>query len=182
MSPDTLGLLGLADVQPAPTDGAAPPADRFARLPMIVLAIAVVDLHLMLALFGLALLLSLVATRRTSAGAARLGESPLPSAALGVAVFLALIVAGAAMWHLHLRPGRGLLAVLTIFGVAAGYAVCGRALGERALPERGPLAQTMVGLAALVLPLAMPIGIPVMLVAAPLGLGAWLRGARRATS
>jgi hypothetical protein len=143
---------------------------------MPVIAIAMLDLHAMLALFGLALLLSLLAPRRVAAGVERIATSTLASAAVGVAVFLVLIAVSMAMWHLHIRPGRGAVAAVAAFALAAGYAVSARALGERALPERGPLAQTFAGLAALVLPLALPIGLPVLVVAAPLGLGAWLTG------
>ena len=55
-----------------------------------------------------------------------------------------------------------------------------RALGERLLPERGAVAQTMLGLLGLVLPLFSLLGLPVLLIAAPLGWGAWLTTGRKA--
>ena len=79
------------------------------------------------------------------------------------------------------RPrGQILLGLWVFFSGCAGYAVCARALGERMLPDRGAVAQTALGLAALVLPLFTLIGLPVLLIGAPLGLGAWV-SARRET-
>jgi hypothetical protein len=46
------------------------------------------------------------------------------------------------------------------------------------MPEWSALAQTLIGLAALVLPLFSLVGLPVLLIAAPLGLGAWLSAKR----
>ena len=54
----------------------------------------------------------------------------------------------------------------------------GRWLGERLLPDSSPISQLGVGLLALLLPLLLLLGVPVLLIAAPVGFGAWLTATR----
>ena len=131
----------------------------------------------MVALVGLALLVLMLAPRRHAQAVDRLAR-PFSNLLLGLVVLLPLVIGFGMLVNRGIMLGRGLLAVLAIAGIAAGVSVCARALGERVLAERGPLAQTAVGLLALVLPLAAPVGLVVLVVAAPLGLGAFLRGRR----
>jgi hypothetical protein len=182
MNPDTaLGLFGLDDSQPPSGAGDGDTAHAL-RVLTRVIGIVALDVGVMTSLVGLALLLTLLAPRRLQGGLARLSDAPVRGYLLGLAAFLALGAVGVLLFHLHIRPGRGLVGLLAVLGLSSGYAVCARALGERALPGGPPLAQTLVGLMALVLPLATPAGIPVLLVAAPLGFGAWLAGPRRSVA
>lgn len=132
----------------------------------------------LIALIGLAVLVLMLAPRRHALAVDRLAR-PLANLLLGLLVLLPLAVGLGLLVSRGVVLGRGLLAVLLVAGIAAGVSVCARALGERVLAERGPLAQTAVGLLGLVLPLAAPIGLVVLVVAAPLGLGAFLRGGGR---
>jgi hypothetical protein len=133
----------------------------------------------MTALYGTALLIALVAPRPLEGGVARLRARPLGSFAFGLALLAVALGLFGVFRHHGALPGRRLLGIASFAALAAGYAVCARALGARALPERSALAQTCVGLVALVLPLAWPLGLPVAVIAGPLGLGAWLLGMRR---
>lgn len=140
-------------------------------------ALIAIDVLVGATIVGLALAMLLFAPERHRDAVRRLTAKPLSSLAIGaLALYPALVLT-----LVLLRrgaPGRFLLLVLVAYAVAAGVSVAGRMLGARAMPERGPMAQTVVGLAALLLPCAMLIGLPVLLVAAPLGFGAWLSARR----
>ena len=129
----------------------------------------------LISLFGFALLVFLLAPERNRLAAERACERPLTCVAWGA--LLLLPPALALLWVLHHTVafhGRGVLAVYLIISSAAGLSVCARALAERAAPQWSAMAQVLVGLAALVLSLACVLGLPVLLIAAPLGLGAWI--------
>ena len=144
---------------------------------------AVPYVGLLIGIFGTALLMMLLAPDRQRRGIDRLRRAPIVSFLIGVLLWS---VPAAALTFLLVKFGdarpRGqiLLGLWVFFSGCAGYAVCARALGERMLPDRGAVAQTALGLAALVLPLFTLIGLPVLLIGAPLGLGAWV-SARRET-
>jgi len=133
----------------------------------------------LLALVGVALLVLMLAPRRHAHAVDRLAR-PVRSLLLGLLALVPIALLLGLLLSRGIVIGRGLLATLLCAAVAAGVSVCARGLGERALPEHGPLAQTAVGLLGLVLPLAAPIGLVVLAVAAPLGLGAFLSGWRTA--
>jgi hypothetical protein len=142
---------------------------------------AVPYVGLLIAIFGMALLSALLWPERQRRAADRLRQAPVASFLLGALLWwlpaIALVAVSVLLpWD---RPrGQGLLALWLFFSGCAGFAACGRALGERALPERGAVAQTMLGTLALVLPLFSLLGLPVLLIAAPLGWGAWVRAGR----
>lgn len=156
-------------------DEPAGPGMRLQRLLDLVNRTAVLHAELLLCLVGLALLMLLLAPDRHRRAVERLSRHGWGSFLLG-AVALTAVVAVLAVLAAHgIRLGRPLLVFLITTGAATGLSVCARALGERMWPERGAVAQSCLGLTALVLPLACLPGLPVLLVAAPLGLGAWLR-------
>lgn len=139
---------------------------------------------LLIAIFGMSLLMLLLAPDRQRRALDTLRSSPLRSFVIGAVVWwipvflLAVIVAKFGQG----KPrGQALLALYLFFSGCAGYAVCARALGERLLPDRGAVAQTMLGLLGLVLPLFSLLGLPVLLIAAPLGWGAWLTTGKKAS-
>ena len=138
---------------------------------------AVPYVGLLVAIFGTALLWAMLAPARQRQAVARLGAAPGWSFALGALLWFPVALALA--WVLKTfgtgaHHGQGAMTLFLFFTGSAGFAVCARALGERVVPEWSPLAQTLIGLAALVLPLFSLVGLPVLLIAAPLGLGAWL--------
>lgn len=94
--------------------------------------------------------------------------------ALGLLVIVVTAVALVALIFSGIRPLRGLLATILAIELSLGLAAAARALGRRIAPESSPVAQSWLGLAGLILPLATPLGLPVLAIAAPLGLGAWL--------
>lgn len=177
MNPLDPALFGLD----APGDGPGPgphPPGHLPRLLEMVNHAAVLQAEIMICLFGLALLLLLIAPDRHRRAVERLGGGGLRCFLSGSMAIGLVLAALAALLATGIRPGRPLLLVLTVAGAATGLSVCARVLGERMWPERGVVAQTCLGLTALILPLACLPGWPVLLVAAPLGLGAWLRPAR----
>lgn len=134
---------------------------------------------LLTGLLGFALLVLMLAPERHRAAVTRLAR-PLPAFALGGLVLAALGAGLIALGRAGVAPGRGLLVTAFAVAAAAGLSVSARALGERVLPERGALAQTLAGLAALLPTCCTLLGLPVLLVAVPLGLGGWLLGRRAA--
>lgn len=127
--------------------------------------------------FGFGLVLLMAAPERHRRALDRAAAAPWRSAALGLAAFLLLALIGIALFRMEIRPGRGLVACALFAAASLGLSVSGRLLAERLLPERGALAQTAVGLGAFALCLLTPLALPALLVAAPLGLGAWLAAA-----
>ncbi len=125
-------------------------------------------------LAGIALLMSMVAPDRQRLGTLRLAERPVVSFLVGFAVLAVVAVGFRALIVLGIVPGRPLLGAVAFFAVATGLATSARSLGARVLPDRTGLAQTVVGLVALILPLAWPIGVLTTVIAAPLGLGGWM--------
>lgn len=143
---------------------------------------AVPYVGVLIGIFGTALLMMMLAPERQRRGIDRLRKAPVVSFVIGLLLWSvpAVILAGVLAKFGYEKPrGQILLLLWVFFSGCVGYAVCARALGERLLPERGAVAQTSLGLAALVLPLFTLIGLPVLLIGAPLGLGAWVT-ARRA--
>jgi hypothetical protein len=142
---------------------------------------AVPYVGLLIGIFGTALLMMMLAPDRQRRGIDRLRQAPVVSFLIGVLLWsvptVVLIVLLAKFGDTRPR-GQILLGLWVFFSGCAGYAVCARALGERMLPERGAVAQTALGLCALVLPLFTLIGLPVLLIGAPLGLGAWVSAKR----
>jgi hypothetical protein len=142
---------------------------------------AVPYVGLLIGIFGTALLMMMLAPDRQRRGIDRLRRAPVMSFLLGVLLWS--VPAALLLWVLakygDTRPrGQILLGLWVFFSGCAGYAVCARALGERLLPDRGAVAQTALGLCALVLPLFTLIGLPVLLIGAPLGLGALVTATR----
>lgn len=138
---------------------------------------AVPYVGLLIAIFGMALLSALLWPDRQRRAANRLRQAPVASFLIGVLMWSLPAIALVALSLLvpfGTPRGQGLLALWLFFTGCAGYAACGRALGERMLPDRGPVGQTMLGTMALVLPLFSLLGLPVLLIAAPLGWGAWV--------
>ncbi len=142
---------------------------------------AVPYVGLLIAIFGMALLSALLWPDRQRRAVDRLRQAPVSSFLLGALLWSLPVVALVALSLLvpfGTPRGQGLLALWVFFTGSAGYAACGRALGERVLPDRGPVAQTLLGTMALVLPLFSLLGLPVLLIAAPLGWGAWVTAGR----
>lgn len=161
------GILGLLALE-----GVAELTD-VQRQTRVIVAI-VMHIGFMLGIFGMAALIALAAPARHVSARARLATAPVRSYLVGLLLLAAFAVIAVALWRHGIRPGRGLVLTLLAAGMATGYATCALALGERAAPDRGRYAQTLIGLAPLVLAMAFPLGWPVALVAAPLGLGAWV--------
>lgn len=141
---------------------------------------AVPYVGLLIGIFGTALLMMMLMPERQRRGIDRLRTAPVVSFLVGLLLWSvpALLLVGL-MAKFGERPrGQILLGLWVFFSGCAGYAVCARALGERMLPDRGAVAQTALGLVALVLPLFTLIGLPVLLIGAPLGLGAWVTAKR----
>jgi hypothetical protein len=138
---------------------------------------AVPYVGLLIGIFGTALLIMMLAPERQRRGIDRLRRAPVVSFVVGLLVWSlpAIALTALVIRFGDTRPrGQLLLALWVFFSGCAGYAVCARALGERMLPERGAVAQTALGLAALVLPLFTLIGLPVVM------LGAWITAGRAA--
>jgi hypothetical protein len=175
---DPLDWFGL---EPPPLP---PPEEHHAQaigfLRMIDLA-AVPYAGALVALFGIGLLMLLLAPRRHRLAVEQMGSTPVRDFIIGLVALLVILIPLSFLFRHHAR-GQGLPILLLLFTVGTGLSVCARHLGERILPERGPLAQTVIGLAGLILPLACPFCLPLLAVAAPLGLGAWLRLGREQPS
>ena len=124
---------------------------------------------------GFALLAWCLAPERHRRSLDVLAVKPLRCTLLGLALVAALsvavVLARRAGWF---GSGGGVLTLLPLLiGAGAGLGVTARRLGERALPESGPLAHIAIGLVALVLCGVSIVGIPVVLLAAGQGLGAF---------
>ncbi len=172
----------MSDADPArdPFGLAGPTApDKFQRAIEIALG-AVPYVGVLIGIFGTALLMMMLMPDRQRHGIDRLRRAPLVSFLVGLLLWsLPALLLVVLVYQFGERPrGQILLGLWVFFSGCAGYAVCARALGERMLPERGAVAQTALGLAALVLPLFTLVGLPVLLIAAPLGLGAWVTARR----
>lgn len=128
--------------------------------------------------FALAMLVLLVLPRRHDRAVLRCGASPLRAWLIGVLVTGALAAAIMILVRAGIRPGRPLLSVLLVTGLAAGVSVSGRALAARVLEDRGALVQTAVGAGVLMLSLCAPIGLVVLAIAGPIGLGGLLLARR----
>jgi len=154
--------------------------DRLQKAQEIAL-LAVPYVGLLIAIFGTALLMMMLAPERNRRGIDRLRRAPVVSFLVGMLLWSlpALLLTFLLVKFGDSRPrGQILVGLWVFFSGCAGYAVCARALGERLLPEHGAVAQTTLGLCALVLPLFTLIGLPVLLIGAPLGLGAWVAAGR----
>jgi hypothetical protein len=124
---------------------------------------------------GFALLVWCLAPERQRRALDVLAVQPLRCLLLGLALVaglsIAVVLARRAGWF---GSGGGVLTLLPLLiGAGAGLGVTARRLGERALPESGALVHMAVGLAALVLCGVSIVGIPVVLLAAGQGLGAF---------
>lgn len=172
----------MSDATRDPFGLAGPEApERFQKAVEIALG-AVPYVGLLIGIFGTALLMMMLAPDRQRRGIDRLRRAPVVSFLVGLLLWSvpALLLAGLVAKFGDRPRGQILLGLWVFFSGCAGYAVCARALGERLLPERGAVAQTALGLGALVLPLFTLIGLPVLLIGAPLGLGAWVTAKREA--
>ena len=173
----------MSDVTNDPFGLAGPEAPERVQKAIEVALGAVPYVGLLIGIFGTALLMMMLAPDRQRRGIDRLRKAPVVSFLIGVLLWslpaIALTVLLVKFGDTRPR-GQILLGLWVFFSGCAGYAVCARALGERLLPDRGPVAQTALGLCALVLPLFTLVGLPVLLIGAPLGLGAWV-SARRDT-
>ena len=172
----------MSDASNDPFGLAGPEAPARLQKAIEVALGAVPYVGLLIGIFGTALLLMMLAPDRQRRGIDRLRQAPVVSFLIGVLLWSlpAVLLVGWMAKFGDIRPRGQILLILWVFFTGcAGYAVCARALGERMLPDRGAVAQTALGLCALVLPLFTLIGLPVLLIGAPLGLGAWV-SARRA--
>ncbi|MBA3698332.1 MAG: hypothetical protein H0W78_05730 [Planctomycetes bacterium] len=170
----------MSDASKDPFGLAGPEApERFQKAVEVALG-AVPYVGLLIGIFGTALLLMMLAPDRQRRGIDRLRRAPVMSFLIGVLLWsLPAIALTVLLVKFGDKPrGQILLSLWVFFSGCAGYAVCARALGERLLPDRGAVAQTALGLCALVLPLFTLIGLPVLLIGAPLGLGAWVSARR----
>jgi hypothetical protein len=154
--------------------------DRLQKAQEIALG-AVPYVGLLIGIFGTALLMMMLAPERQRRGIDRLRRAPVMSFLIGLLLWSvpAVVLTFLLVKFGDTRPrGQILIGLWVFFSGCAGYAVCARALGERMLPEHGAVTQTALGLCALVLPLFTLIGLPVLLIGAPLGLGAWVTARR----
>lgn len=131
-----------------------------------------------LSLGGLALIVQLLFPMRVPRAAELIASTPLRSWLLGALMLSLPLGALALLFHYELRIGRGMLALAVVASVVLGLAVAAMELGRRGLPQAAPGIQGLLGLLALTLALICPLGIPVALVAVPLGLGAFLASRR----
>ena len=171
----------MSDVTKDPFGLAGPEAPERLQKAIEIALGAVPYVGLLIGIFGTALLMMMLAPDRQRRGIDRLRRAPVVSFLIGVLLWsLPAIALIALMVKFGDTKPRGqiLLGLWVFFSGCAGYAVCARALGERMLPDRGPVAQTTLGLCALVLPLFTLVGLPVLLLGAPLGLGAWISARR----
>ena len=173
---DPLGLGG-----PAVSPHLPEQIDRFNKAQELALG-AVPYVGLLIGIFGMALLWMMLAPDRQRLAVDRLRQAPITCFIVGFfvwsipAIFLTFVLIKFGETRLR---GQILLGLWVFFWAGAGYAVCARALGERLLSDRGPVAQTALGLTGLVMPLFTLIGLPVLLISAPLGVGAWLTAGRK---
>lgn len=162
-----------------------PPAAPAGEPHPILAAIHAASGHgaLLVALFGCALLAFMLAPERNRCAVSRLSAHPLASFVIGLLLLLpAALLLGWILHHTESRHGRGLLAIYLLAASATGLAVCARTLAERVSPESPPLLLVSIGLLAMVLPLASWLGAPVLIIGAPLGLGAWVSAGRERPS
>jgi hypothetical protein len=187
MSPFSATLLAaLGSAQGASASAADPPAPAAPAGPIpdqhpIIAAIHAASGHgaLLVALFGCALLAFMLAPERNRLAVSRLSNHPLASFAIGLLLLLpAAVLLAWILHHTESRHGRGALAIYLLAASATGLAVCARALAERVSQESPPLLLVSIGLLALICPLASLLGMPVLLIGAPLGLGAWVSAGR----
>jgi hypothetical protein len=174
-----LALIGGA-LSAAAGDPPTPPATVPEPHPIIA-AIHAASGHgaLLVALFGCALLAFMLAPERNRLGVSRLTAHPLWSFVIGLLLLVpAALILGWILHHTESRHGRGALGLYLLAASATGLAVCARALAERVSPESPPLLLVSIGLLALILPLASLLGAPVLIIGAPLGLGAWVSAGR----
>ena len=94
---------------------------------------------------------------------------------LGMAVVIGTFLVLVGLIAFGIKPVRLLVVTLLLCELAIGWSVAAMTLGRRVAPEGSAVMQTWLGLLGLGLPLVTPLGIPLLLVAAPMGLGAWLR-------
>lgn len=173
----------MSDVAKDPFGLAGPEAPERVQKAIEIALGAVPYVGLLIGIFGTALLMMMLTPDRQRRGIDRLRKAPVVSFLIGVLLWSlpTIVLIGLLVKFGDTRPrGQILLGLWVFFSGCAGYAVCARALGERMLPDRGAVAQTALGLCALVLPLFTLVGLPVLLIGAPLGLGAWV-SARRDT-
>lgn len=171
----------MSDASRDPFGLAGPEASEKYQKAVEVALGAVPYVGLLIGIFGTALLMMMLAPERQRRGIDRLRRAPVVSFLVGALLWLvpAVVLAVLLAKFGDSKPrGQILLSLWVFFSGCAGYAVCARALGERLLPDRGAVAQTALGLCALVLPLFTLIGLPVLLIGAPLGLGAWVTARR----
>ncbi len=178
---DPLGLGGPAVNPPMGGHHWPEQMDRINKAQELALG-AVPYVGLLIGIFGMALLWMMLAPNRQRLAVDRLRQAPITCFVVGFfvwsipAIFLAFVLIKFGETRLR---GQILLGLWVFFWAGAGYAVCARALGERLLSDRGPVAQTALGLTGLVMPLFTLIGLPVLLISAPLGVGAWLTAGRK---
>ncbi|MBA2480640.1 MAG: hypothetical protein H0V44_08260 [Planctomycetes bacterium] len=132
----------------------------------------------LIALSGLALLVSLLFPSRHSLAVVRVRQAPAISFAVGLVVLVLIVGIFQTLKVNGIQLGQNFLIILCAIACALGFATSARALGERALPGRPAIAHTALGLAALILPLVSPVCLPILAVAPSFGLGAWLLAGR----
>lgn len=136
-----------------------------------------------LAAWALALMILALTPRRHAAAVDALVDRPWRCCALGSAFMLLPFTI--LMWMLATQRAHagGFFTLLLILLIAAsvGLSVCGRALGERLVPQRGATAATALGAGLVVatMPLV-PIGLALVVLFGCLGVGAMLWPADRA--
>jgi hypothetical protein len=165
MIPDLLPLLLAASDQPQPLIEPA----RFGNFTLVWM--------ILIGMSGCAVLAWCLAPDRQRLAIDRLADRPALSFGIGLLLLALLAIAVTAAhragWTDH---GGGITTLLPfILCAGGGLGVSARALGERAAPESPPPTQLAIGLVATILPGIALVGLPITVLAAALGLGAWLR-------
>jgi hypothetical protein len=143
--------------------------------PLMSAYVEFVDWRPFATVIGFALLVWMLLPARHARAVDAIAQRPLRGLLAGLLMLIVPLAALFALRHLGIAPGRGLALLVLALALAAGLGVSARALGQRIWEDASPLCQAAVGAAALLLPLATPLGVPVALLAGILGLGAWLR-------
>ena len=145
------------------------------RLVHVILALLPIQAAGAVGLAGLALLVSGIASERIARGGQRLLAGTASAFLVGAVALIPLVLLALVLAKRGFGIGQGGLfgAFLLFFALAIGLAAAARAIGDRLAPDSSGIVRLACGLAAVVGPLLLPIGIglPAGLVIAALGLG-----------
>ncbi|GDY12336.1 hypothetical protein LBMAG53_12140 [Planctomycetota bacterium] len=162
-------LAAAAAGEPGPAE--RPGAERLVQ---VILALLPIQAACAVGLAGLALLVSGVANERIARGGQRLLAGTASAFFVGAVALIPLVLLTLVLAKRGGIGQGGLFgAFLLFFALAIGLAAAARAFGDRLAPDSSGIVRLGCGLAAVVGPLLLPIGIglPAVLVIAALGLG-----------